>query len=131
MSLLGSTPVSWFAERQSSCLTSTFGIELTSSKKAVEEAIAIRHCCRAFGMRVSRPTIICEDSMAAVVSSANPGSTLQHESMALSHRFVRESAHGDVVESRKIGSEESMSDALTKGLESSAFSDCMMPEMSD
>ena len=39
--LIGSTLVNWFAKRQSSCLTSTFGAEFTSLKKAIEEAIVL------------------------------------------------------------------------------------------
>ena len=87
ISLLGSTPVNWFAKRQSSCLTSTFGAEFVSLKKAVEEAVVLRYYCRFFGMKVKKPTIIYEDNMSVVINCTNPGSTLQHKSMALSYHF--------------------------------------------
>ena len=130
-SLIGSTPVNWFAKRQSSCLTSTFGAEFTSLKKAVEEAVVLRCYCRAFGMKVTKPAILYEDNMSVVINSTNPGSTLQHKSMALSYHFVREHCYGDVVEVRKIASENNTSDALTKGLDSSSFNSCIMPVMSN
>ena len=37
--LLGSIPVAWFAKRQSSVITCTFGAEFVSLKKAVEEDV--------------------------------------------------------------------------------------------
>ena len=80
-SLLGSTPENWFAKRNSSCLTSAFGVDFTNSKNAVEDAIVIRNYCRSFEMRVSRSTVIHEDSMLVVTNSTNPGSNLQHESI--------------------------------------------------
>ena len=102
ISLLGSIPVNWFAKRQSSCFTSTFGAEFTSLKKAVEEALVLRHHYRSFGMKVARQNIAHEDNMSVVIKSNNPGSTLQHKSMSLSCHFVREHCYVDVIEVRKI-----------------------------
>ena len=70
-------------QRQSSYLTSDFGAEFTILKKSVEEAIVIRFYCRSFGMKVTRPTITCEDDMPVVINFNNPRSTLQHKSKAL------------------------------------------------
>ena len=112
-------------------MTSNFGAEFTSLKKATEEAVALRHYCRAFGMRVSTPTVVYEDNMSLVINITNPGSTLQHKSMTLSHHFVRERCYGDVVEVRKIASDKNFSDALTKGLDSSGLNNCIMPVMSN
>ena len=67
-------------------------------------------------MKVSKPTVVSEDNMSVVINSTNPGSTLQHKSMALSCHVVREHCYGDVVEARKIDSDKNMSDALKKDL---------------
>ena len=58
MSLLGSTPANGFSKRQSSCLTLTFGAEVVSLKKAVEEAVAMSCCCRSFGVKITKPTVM-------------------------------------------------------------------------
>ena len=129
VSLLGSTPANWYAKRQSSCLTSTFGAEFISLKKAVEEAVALRCYCRSFGMKVTRPTITHEDNMSVVMNCTNPGSKLSHKSMALSHHFVREHSYGEVVEIRKVASNDNTSDVMTKGLDSASFNNCMLPIM--
>ena len=131
VSLLGSTLENWFAKKQSSCLTSTFGAEFVSLKKAVEEAVVMRHYCGSFGMKITKPTAMCEDNVSVVMNCTNPGSKLSHKSMDLSYHFVREHAYGDVVEIRKIGTNKNTSDALTKGLDSSAFNNCMLPVMSN
>ena len=78
---------------------------------------------------MTKPTIICEDNMSVVLSSSNPRSTLQHKSMALSCHYVREHVSGEVVEIRKVGSDQNLSDTLTKGLDSNGFHNCIMPIM--
>ena len=107
-------------------MTSTFGAEFASLKRAAEEAIAYRYFCRSFGIRVTKPTIICEDNMSVVLSSSNPGSTLQHKSIALSYHFVREYVSGEVAETRKVHISQNIANALTKGLDSSRFYNCMI-----
>ena len=126
---LGGTPITWYAKRQSSVMTSTFGAEFTSLKKAVEEAEMYRYYCRAFGMKMTKPTVIFEDNMAVVLNSSNPGSTLQHKSIALSYHFCREHVSGGVVKVRHIRTDINLSDAMTKALDSTAFHNCIMPYM--
>ena len=83
--MLGSTPVTWHAKIKSAVTTSTFGTEFTSLKKVVEEAVTYRCYCRLFGMRITKPTIVYEDNVAVVMNSTEPGSVLQHKSVALSY----------------------------------------------
>ena len=80
-------------------------------------------------MHVTKPTVMCEDNMSVVVNRENPGSKLSHKSMALSCHFVREHSYVDVVEIRKIGSNENISDTLTKRLNSSGFNNFIIPVM--
>ena len=83
-------------------MTSTFGAEFTSLKRAAEEAIVYRYYCRLFGIQVTKLTIIYEDNMSVFLSSSNPESTLQYKSMALSYHFVREHISREVREIRKV-----------------------------
>ena len=110
-------------------MTSTFGAEFTSLKKVIEEAIAYRYYCRSFGMFITKPTIIHKDNMVVVMNSTNPGSTLQHKSMALSYHYCREHIASGVVEIRHISSEKNLADGLTKELDSTPFSNCFLPFM--
>ena len=82
-------------------------------------------------MKITKPTFTCEDKMSVAVNCSNPGGELSHTSMSSSYHFVREHSYGDVVEIRKIGSSENISDALTKGLDYSGFNNCEMPIMSN
>ena len=76
ISLIGSILVNWFIKRQSSSLTSTFGVEFTSLKRAAEKALVLRYYCRAFDTKVTKPAILYEDNMLVVINSTNPSSTL-------------------------------------------------------
>ena len=78
---------------------------------------------------MTKPIIICEDNMLVVLSSSNPRSTLQHKSIASSCHHVREHVSGEVVEIRKVESDQNLLDALTKGLDSNGFHNCIIPIM--
>ena len=127
--LLGSTPETWSAKRLSLAMTATFGAELSSLKKKVKEAIACRHHCRAFGMRVPKPKITHEDNMAVVINSSEPGSMLQHEYVPLSFHFCREQCAEEVVQIRHVKSKSNLACRLTKGIDSSNFNTCFLPLM--
>ena len=129
--LVGSTPTTWFAKRQSSCQTSTFSAEFISLKRAVEEAITHRHYLRAFGVRMLKPTTIYEDDMSVVINLTTPGSKLQKKHVALACHFCREYQAGGVVNTRKIKSENNYSDGCTKTLASNEFNNCFCPLMSN
>ena len=72
-----------------------------------------------------------EENVSVVINCNNSGSTLQHKIIALSYHFVREILHSDVVQVRKIGIDNNVSNALTKGLDSSAFNNFIMLVMSN
>lgn len=79
LGFVGGTPITWNEKRQSSVMTSSFGAEFISLKRAVEEAISCRYYCRFFGMRLSKPTIICEYNMSVVLDSTQPISNLNYK----------------------------------------------------
>ena len=128
---LGGTSITWFAKRQLSVMTSTFSTEFTSLKKAVEEAVAYRYYCRAFGMRMIYPTTIYEDNMSIVLNTSDLDSNLNQKSMALSYHFCHEHIANSIVEVRHVNTKENLLDALTKGLESLDHHNCFMSFMSN
>ena len=108
------------------CKDLTFGAELKNLKKATEEAVVLKCYSRSFGVKVTKPTITHEDSMSIVANYTKIGSVWQNKIVALSRCCVREYCYGDTVETRKIDSDKNGSNALTKGLDSSAFNNCDM-----
>ena len=118
LGFVGSTPVIWSSKRQSSVQTSTFGAEFMALKKAVEEASSIRCHLRSMGVKVEKPTPIYVDNMSVVLNASNPGSTLNKKAIALSYHYTREHMANNVIEIRKIESEQNYSDPMTKALNS-------------
>jgi hypothetical protein len=115
------TPMTWSSKRQKCVHTSTFGAEFTALKAAVEEVEMLRYHLRSMGIKVSRPTPIFVDNMSVVLNATNPGSTLNKKTVALSYHFVREHVANEVVEIRKIASEDNFADPFTKALVSNDF----------
>jgi len=113
-----SKPVIWSSKHQSSVQTSTFGAEFTALKKAVEEATAIRYHLRSRGVKVEKPTPIYVDNMLVVLNASNPVSTLNKKAIALLYHYTQEHVANNVIEIRKIGSEQNYSDPMTKALNS-------------
>ena len=121
--IVGSTPVTWSSKRQTSVHTSTYGAEFTALKRAVEDSINIRYNLRSMGVKVTKPTRILVDNMAVILKSTNPGSTLNKKMVAFSYHFVREHLSNDVIEIKKIDSNDNYADAFTKSLPSKTFHD--------
>ena len=103
--------------------TSTFGAEFAALKKAVEECVSLRYYLRSMGVRVSESTKIYVDNMGVVINSSDPSSSLNKKTIALAYHFTREHIANDVVEVRKIGSDDNYADPLTKTVTSSAHND--------
>ena len=100
---------------------STFEAEFTVLKAAVEEVVMLRSHLQSMGIKVSRPTPIFVDNMSVVLNATNPRSTLNKNTVALSYHFVREHVANEVVEIRKIASEDNFADPFTKALVSNDF----------
>ena len=82
-------------------------------------------------MRIVKPTIAHEGSAPVVMSSTEPGSVLQRESMASSCHFCREHSNEDIVQMRHVRSKANLVDSLTKGLDPTDFNNCFQPLMSN
>ena len=54
------------------------------------------------GVKVRNPSPIFFNSTSVVLNANNPGSSLNHKTVALSYHFVREHVANDVVVFRKI-----------------------------
>ena len=119
IAFVGSTPVYWKSTGQTSVQTSTFGSEFTALKKAVETAVNLRYHLRSMGFKVSKPTKIFVDNKSVFINSANPASSLNKKTLALSYHFVRKFQSCQVVSIQFVKSENNYADLLTKSLNSS------------
>ena len=120
---VGSTPTIWSSKRQASVQVSTFGAEFTALKKAVEEAVSIRYYLRSMGVKVTKPTVIYCDNMGVVINCSDPSSGLNKKTIALAYHFTREHIANNVVEIRKIHSDDNYADPLTKAVNSREHND--------
>jgi hypothetical protein len=116
LSIIGSTPATWAARRQSAVSTSTFSAEFLALRRAVEEAVTLRYHLRSMGIKVESATPIWVDNMGVVLNATNPASSLNKKWVALSYHFVREHQANGVVSIRKIASSDNYSDPMTKAL---------------
>jgi hypothetical protein len=123
LGMVGSTPVIWSSKRQASVQTSTFGAEFTALKKAVEDVVMLRYHLRSMGVKISKATPVYVDNLGVVLNASNPASTLNKKHIALAYHFVREHVANNVIEIRKIASEDNYADPFTKGLTSGAYHD--------
>ena len=67
--------------------------------------------------------------MSVLINTTEPSSTLKKKYIALAYHFCREQVAADVVEIRKIDTKSNLSDALTKGLDSTSLNNCFGPIM--
>ena len=84
------TPIHWESKRQSSVQSLTFGAELISMKKDVEEAVTTRYYLRYMRVNLPKPSIIYSNNMSAIINSTDPSSRLKKKYLTLSYDFCRE-----------------------------------------
>ena len=123
LGFVGSTPAIWSSKRQPCVQTSTFGAEFTALKRAVEEAVSLQYYLRSMGVAVTNPAIIYVDNMGVVINSSFPESSLNKKTVALAYHFTREHIANNVVEIRKLHTDDNYADPLTKAVNSTKHSE--------
>ena len=71
---------------------------------------------RLIGINVSKPKPVFMDNVSVLLNAANPGSTLNKKTVALSYHFVREHVSNFFVEVRNIHTSNNFADPFTKPL---------------
>ena len=107
-------------------MISTFGAEFASLKRGPEETVMCQYYYQLFGIHIAKPAFIYKDNMPVSLSHSNPGSALQHKSIALSYHYARKHISGEVAEIQKVRNSQNIVDTLAKGLDSSGFRTCIM-----
>ena len=65
---------------------------------------------------VTKATPLYVDNMGVVINATDLGSTLNKKTVALAYHFVREHVANDVIDIRKVKSEDNYADPFTKAL---------------
>ena len=109
-------PILWYSKRQTTVETSSYGSELVAMKTAVEMIEGLRYKLRAFGVPIDGPAFLFCDNQSVVFSASTPESALKRKHNAIAYHKVRESAASGAIAVFKVGTDENLSDLLTKNL---------------
>ena len=110
------TPIAWFAKKQKTVETATYGSEFMVARQACEQIMALRYTLRMMGIPIDGPTWMFGDNASVITSSTVPQSTLNKRHNALSYHRVRECIASKIIYLLHVDGTLNPSDALTKAL---------------
>jgi hypothetical protein len=87
----------WFSKRQNSVEASTFGLEFTTMKNAVEMIEALRYKLRMFGVPIEGPTNVFCDNEAVCKNTTRPESTLTKKDHSIAYHRSQEAVAAGTV----------------------------------
>ena len=114
--MLNKTPIDWYAKRQGTVETATYGSEFVAARQATEQVMDLRYTLRMLGARLEGPTYMFGDNLSVIVSSTIPQSSLKRRHNALSYHRVREAIASGVIRFFHIDGKSNPADVLTKHL---------------
>ena len=80
---INQTPFDWYAKKQSTVETATYGSEVVAARTAIEQIIEHRNCLRYLGVRIAGPTFMFGDNKSVV-----DGTSLPHGKLNKRHNFL-------------------------------------------
>jgi hypothetical protein len=113
---INQTPVQWFAKKQATVETATYGSEFMVARQATEQILDIRYTLRMMGIPIDGPSWLFGDNQSVITSSTIPQSTLNKRHNALSYHRVRECIAMDIITFMHVSGKDNPSDVLTKFL---------------
>ena len=108
------TPIDWFAKKQPTVETATYGSEFVSAKTAVQQIVGLRIMLRYLGVPIRGPTRLFGDNGSVVTSATIPHSPLKKRHHALSYHYTREAVAAQIVDMHHIPGKLNPSDILSK-----------------
>jgi len=88
--LLNQTPFDWFAKKQATVETATFGSENSAARTAIEQMKANKLTLLYLGVPVIDRSVLFGDNKSVVDSTTQPHSKLHKRHLMLSYHYVRE-----------------------------------------
>ena len=114
--LLNQTPIQWFAKKQNTVETATYGSEFMVARQATEQILDLRYTLRMMGIPIDGKSWLFGDNQSVITSSTVPKSTLNKRHNALSYHRVRECIAMGIINLIHVDGKNNPSDVLTKFL---------------
>jgi hypothetical protein len=114
--MINQTPADWYAKRQSTVETATYGSEFVAGRTATEQVIDIRYTLRMMGVAIDGPTYMFGDNKSVITSSTIPHSMLGKRHNMLSYHRCREAIAAGISKMFHMDGKQNPSDVMTKFL---------------
>jgi Reverse transcriptase (RNA-dependent DNA polymerase) len=121
---INGTPINWYAKRQNTIESSTFGSEFVALKIATEMNEALHYKLRMFGVPIDGPSNCFCDNNSVIQNVTHPESTLSKKHNSIAYHKVRESVASEALRVYFERGKTNCSDVLTKFLPCEAHYRC-------
>ena len=111
---LNKTPIDWYAKKQATVETATYGSEFIAARTATEQIIELRTTLRYLGVPVRGKSYLFGDNESVVNSSAQPFAKLHKRHNALSFHRVREAIAAGILNFNFVDGKLNPADILSK-----------------
>jgi Reverse transcriptase (RNA-dependent DNA polymerase) len=112
--LLNQTPIDWFAKKQNTVETATYGSEFVAARTCIEQVMDLRTTLRYLGVPIRDKSYIFGDNKSMIDSATIPHSKLHKRHTALSWHRVREAMAAGIAVIYHVHSESNPADILSK-----------------
>ena len=112
--LLNKTPMEWFAKKQSTVETATYGSEFIAARICVEQIIEFRLVLRYLGVPIREHSYMFGDNESVVNSATTIHSKLHKRHVMLSYHRVRECIASGMIVFTHISGKVNPADLLSK-----------------
>jgi len=113
---LNQTPIQWFAKKQATVETATYGSEFMVARQATEQILDLHYTLRMMGIPIDGKSWLFGDNQSVITSSTIPKSTLNKRHNALSYHRVHECIAMGIIHYMHVDGKNNPSDVLTKFL---------------
>jgi hypothetical protein len=121
------TPIQWFAKKQNTVETATYGSEFMVARQATEQILDLRYTLRMMGIPIDGKSWLFGDNQSVITSATIPKSTLNKRHNALSYHRVRECIAMGIINLLHVDGKNNPSDVLTKFLPYSKLQPLIQP----
>lgn len=111
---INQTPIAWFAKKQSTVETATYGSEIVAARIAVEQIMDLRNTLRYLRVPVNTPSFLFGDNKTVVDNTTQPDAKQHKRHMMLSLHRIREAMASGFVKFYHIGTKMNPADILSK-----------------
>ena len=111
--MINQTPIGWYAKRQNTIETASYGSEVVSARIAADRALALRTTLRYLGVPIEGKSLMFGDNQ-SVVNCAMPHSQLSKRHHALNWHRVREMIASGIIHFKHIDGKKNPADILSK-----------------